>query len=91
MAVPQPKSRSILLAVGAIVLLFLLWGAWTWGNWGEPGRGVDESPRAIVQPTTVPSAGPRTEKATPATKAQIDASGDAAEGDQSVTRAPPAA
>lgn len=89
MAVPQPKGRNILLVVGAIVLLFVLWGAWTWGNWGEPGHGVDDSAAAVVQPAAVPGPAPRTEKAAPANNSDVDASGDAVEGDRSVTRTPP--
>lgn len=38
------RRRSPLLAiVGLIVLMFLVWGVWTWMNWGEAGMGVTEN------------------------------------------------
>lgn len=88
MAAPEPKNRNILLAVGAIVVVFLIWGAWTWGNWGDAGDGVDDSPAAPVQPATLPSGEAEAVAAAPANNAPADASGDAAEGDRTVTREP---
>jgi len=75
------------LIVGAIVLVFLVWGAWAWSQWGQPGQGVDDSPGTIVEPAAVPSPEPSAEPARPDNTGH-DATGDAAAGDRTVTRNP---
>jgi hypothetical protein len=81
------------IVVGALVLAFVVWAVWTWSNWGEPGRGMDDSPQAVMPPAgAAPGTAPTAEAFEPtaaAGKAQPDnsgrdATGDASRGDRTV-------
>lgn len=54
---PVRRRRSPILVMLALILgLFLVWGIWTWLNWGQEGMGVT-TPEEVSGPVGAPPSG----------------------------------